>query len=422
MRRRDGAGRVSAPAAPDEPRVTRRAPDPGPVSVRRLVGGLTGRTPGGPLVFGDERALAFLGGLSRRLLRVGRPELTALGYFLRPARLRAGLAAAAPGPGRLRMPRGLVFQVPPGNVPTLFGYSWAMALLAGNPSVVRLSSRSGPVAEALLREIGLALADAPPAVARTQSLVGYAPDPAVTRALSAACATRVLWGSDRTVAALRAEPLPPDARELVFGDRSSIALFSAAGWAAASERARTRAVEDFHADTYWYGQAACASPRTVLWVGSEPVATAGWRDFLARLARLLDDREPAVDTATAVETRIASYGLAATGDATRLRFHRPGLTSVRLAARRPPPRRWLGTGTFAHTRLARLDDLVPLLDRHTQTVTHFGFPPADLTGLAHRLGGRSFDRIVPMGAALEFDTVWDGHDLLAEFSRLVTVR
>jgi len=36
--------------------------------------------------------------------------------------------------------------------------------------------------------------------------------------------------------------------------------------------------------------------------------------------------------------------------------------------------------------------------------------------------GRGVDRMVPIGDALAFDDVWDGFDLLGEFSRLVALR
>jgi hypothetical protein len=42
--------------------------------------------------------------------------------------------------------------------------------------------------------------------------------------------------------------------------------------------------------------------------------------------------------------------------------------------------------------------------------------------LAAELSGRGVDRIVPFGSALTFSAIWDGYDLLAEFSRLVTVQ
>lgn len=57
-----------------------------------------------------------------------------------------------------------------------------------------------------------------------------------------------------------------------------------------------------------------------------------------------------------------------------------------------------------------------------QTITHFGFSPAELRALAQRAGARGVDRLVPVGEALAFDATWDGYDLIGDFLRRVTVR
>ncbi|MFC7104470.1 hypothetical protein ACFQQB_30900 [Nonomuraea rubra] len=54
-------------------------------------------------------------------------------------------------------------------------------------------------------------------------------------------------------------------------------------------------------------------------------------------------------------------------------------------------------------------------------MTHFGFGQDELEELARGLAGRGVDRMVPVGSALSFHRVWDGVDLPAEFTRLVTV-
>jgi hypothetical protein len=85
------------------------------------------------------------------------------------------------------------------------------------------------------------------------------------------------------------------------------------------------------------------------------------------------------------------------------------------------PRRWLGTGVFPQATLGSLADLVALVRRRDQTLSCFGFDRTELLDLATALAGRGVDRIVPFGAALSFAPVWDGYDLLAEFTRLTTV-
>ena len=62
-----------------------------------------------------------------------------------------------------------------------------------------------------------------------------------------------------------------------------------------------------------------------------------------------------------------------------------------------------------------------MIERKDQTFSQFGFGQDELTAFATALGGRGIDRIVPFGAALSFATIWDGYDLLHEFTRLTTI-
>jgi hypothetical protein len=397
-----------------------RFPAAGVVPVETLLGELR---PGGQLAVGDGRVRAFLSAFGKRLLRPAlarrHPELGSLGFFLRPSELARTVEAL--GAEHIRVPRGLIFHVPPANVDTVFVYSWALSALMGNRNVVRLSPRAGAVAEVIVETLHESLAEADPVVAATQRIVSYDRSDAITAALSAACDLRVIWGGDRTVHAIRRHALAPHARDLVFPDRSSFAVVRAAAWLCAPRAARVTVAEGFVNDTYWFDQAACSSPRTVFWVGAAGDCDAARADFSDHVSRVITVRGWGVDTAMAVEKRVSTYGLAADGLAESVEFRGNALANVTLAAAAAAPRQWLGAGTFAHARLGALAELVALVERRDQTMTHFGFGQDELEELARGLAGRGVDRMVPVGSALSFHRVWDGVDLPGEFTRLVTV-
>ncbi|WP_240197150.1 acyl-CoA reductase [Nonomuraea lactucae] len=401
-------------------------PAGGRVPVTRLLGEVAGA---GGLGVGDERVRDFLGAFGRRLLSPAlarrHPELASLGFFLRPGELARVLDGVRGGQS-VRVPRGLVFHIPPANVDTVFAYSWALSALMGNRNVVRLSPRAGAVASAIVRALRETLDACDPevagAVAATQRIVSYDRSDTVTAALSAACDLRVVWGGDRTVREVRRHPLAPHARDLAFPDRSSFTVVLAPAWLAAPPATREAVADGFANDSYWFDQAACSSPRTVFWVGSRAAdCDAARDDFTSCLALAVSRRGWTVDAAMAVEKRVATYGLAADGAARSVGFHGNALASVVLAGAEAAPRRWLGAGTFAHARLGSLAELAGLVERKDQTMTHFGFSRGELEELAGVLAGRGVDRMVPIGSALSFHRVWDGVDLPAEFTRLVTV-
>jgi hypothetical protein len=392
--------------------------------VEEFLAGLA-RPPAAGLVVGDARIRAFLESLGRGLLSapVARrhPELAPLGFFLRPAALDRTLQGTDSPAGHHRSPRGMVLHIPPSNVDTIFGYSWALSALAGNTNVVRVSSRAGQAAWTLIKLIGEVAGHADPVVARTQRLIGYVRDDTVTARLSQACDLRVIWGGDEAIRHVRTIPLPAASRDLTFPDRSSFTAISAEGWLNASSSVRDRAVRDFYNDTYWFDQAACSSPRAVFWIGEDDLCQAARHDFYALLRQVVGERGPSVDASMAVEKRVATYGLAADGTVNTIRFAGNALATATLAAPDLMPRRWLGIGTLLDGRASRLSDLVPMICRRDQTLTYFGFGRETLIAFARALGGRGVDRIVPIGSALEFTSTWDGYDLMREFTRLTTI-
>jgi acyl-CoA reductase LuxC len=374
------------------------------------------------LAVGDERVVDFLARVARKLLApaVARrhPELGSLGYFLRPAELRRAIDRM----GRedaLVFPRGNVFHVPPANVDTIFVYSWALSALAGNHNVVRISERSAAAADTILAALNEVLADADPIIGRTQRMITYGRDDAVTAALSQWCDLRVIWGGDTAVEAIRRHPLRPSARDLTFPDRTSWAAISAAGWRAADPATRRAAVVGFSNDAYWFDQAACSSPRTVFLVGTDTRDVR--EEFVALLLEVVDQRGWQVDAAMAVEKRVNAYGLAAAGAVSAMEFPANTVTAMSLTAVPDAPRRWIGAGAFPFAEVGSLLELVPAMNRQDQTFSHFGFAPAELHGFAAALAGRGVDRIVPFGSALTFSAIWDGYDLPHEFTRLTTV-
>jgi hypothetical protein len=98
------------------------------------------------------------------------------------------------------------------------------------------------------------------------------------------------------------------------------------------------------------------------------------------------------------------------------------IAEVELRSLDDLPRTWLGAGTIAHVVVPALSDLAPAIERRDQTLSQFGFQPAELDGFVDAVAGRGIDRIVPFGQALGFAEVWDGLDLLQEFTRIVTIK
>lgn len=398
----------------------------GRVEAGEVVAGWAERAPAARPFSADSVAFAVAYGkaLASSAVAAAHPEVRALAFWLREAPLRELQQAFTGGlPAEVvASPRGTVLHIPPGNVDTVFVYSWVLAALAGNRNLVRLPTADSAVVDALV-DVARQVLDDPAfsAVRERTRLVRYGHEADITAVLSAASDTRVVWGGDATVSAIRAVPLPPHATELTFPDRFAFALADVAAVAALDPPSLGRLADRFVTDSYWFDQVACSSPRLVVWRGApEPAAAASERFFeavqqavvragyhaplSAVLGKLVHAAAAVIEEDVEAVRMLGNdvFRLTLDGDA---RF------------RREAP----GGGLFYELVVADLDAVAALVQRKDQTVTHFGFEAAELRGLAERCNGRGLDRLVPFGRALALHRFWDGHDLLGSFARLTHV-
>lgn len=373
----------------------------------------------------DPRAVDFLAELSAELLRdpdARRQEASAaFGFWCRKAHLEAlERRHAAPLP---RLGRGLVFHLAPSNVPVLFAYSMAAGLLAGNANLVRLSSRRAEGDTVLLSLLRRVL-DRPEhsAVKARTALISYDRDDETTAALCARCDARVVWGGDETVARLRAMPMPPHGVELSFPGRWSLAVFRQAAFAALNDGERAALAHRFYNDTYQMDQNACSSPQLVLWLedGGEPDCRRLWWEAVAAEA---EGRYPLGPYQAARKLELlCRYAMTmADPPVAAVERYRGNLLYVAELERLPaePERLRGGFGLFFQSAIASLEELPPLLSPKAQTLVCGGLDCGETARFLAERRARGIDRVVPLGQALEFDTVWDGKDLIAGLSRVI---
>jgi hypothetical protein len=378
--------------------------------------------------FADD-IVAFVGAFSRQLAghpsTASFPELRALAFWTRPAgirSLREQLAGTTPS-GTVRLPRGLVFHIPPSNVDTIFLYSWVLSALCGNQAIVRLPASRGAAATIICEVLDALLAD-PNTPGRIPGLavITYGHDTDITAAISARSDVRVIWGGDETVRRIREVPLPPRATELTFADRYSFAIIDAKAYLAGDRGRRSRLAEDFVGDTYLFDQGACSSPQMVVWRGDAARVAESAGVFFADVASAAKTRGYGADASLGSAQTLAAAQLAIEHDVLGLRRFGRELMVVDIASPADLARVTVGGGYLLSTRVGSLDELVPVLARTDQTIIQFGFGEEELRAFANAAGAHgAIDRIVPIGQALAFDSIWDGYDLLAAFTREVRV-
>lgn len=123
--------------------------------------------------------------------------------------------------GRLdgRLGRGVVFHIAPSNVPINFAYSLTAALLSGNGSIVKASSRDFLQTRIVCRAMEKLLTEDFAPLAPYVCVVTYPREAQeVTEAFSARCDAGSSGAATKPVRRVREAALPPRAVEVAFAD------------------------------------------------------------------------------------------------------------------------------------------------------------------------------------------------------------
>ena len=373
-----------------------------------------------PLPIFSTEAVAFLTALSARILADAEakasPDVVTLGFWCRPAALRQMQRTYEAEVNRLG--RGIVFHIAPSNVAVNFVYSCLAAFLAGNASIVRLPSKDFPQVDVLCRIFAETLAEFP-ALFPYFLFIRYGHVQEVSEHYSRMCQTRVIWGGDATIDAIRRAALPPRANEITFADRHSLAVIDASAYLAAEDKERI--AQDFYNDTYLSDQNACTAPRFVVWLGAAEKVKAAQDLFWRTLHVLVKDRYT-LQGVQAVDKLTQLYRLGVYAAARQVPMEDNLITRVYVAELTEKLTAYkAGSGFFIEYAAQELAELRPLCGRSCQTLSYYGVERETLLRAVLAMRPAGVDRIVPMGRTMDFALVWDGIDLIRTMSRAVQV-
>ena len=384
-----------------------------------------------PLPVFDEEVVQFLGDLSAEILKSSLsrqyPDLSAFAFYGRKANLQKLKEELNLECGRLG--RGLCFHVAPANIPINFAFSWLFSLLAGNANIVRLPSKQFPQVDAMLSVIHANLARHPK-LERRNAFVRYPrTDNETTATYCGMADCKMIWGGDRTIAAIKSLPARPRCVDIAFADRYSVALIDGEAVLSAGDTQISRLVEGFYNDTYLMDQNACSSPQVILWevgkLGDGEVEKAKekfWTavEDVAKKKYVLQDAV-AVDKYTLfceeavnnplIKRVVHSGNLLYRIELESLDFQLPDtITSHRGKG-----------GFFFEYSLKDREDIFSVVTEKFQTITQFGIDVEELRRQVIKYELHGIDRIVPIGQAMDIGAIWDGYDIVRTLSRVVRI-
>lgn len=370
---------------------------------------------GNPLIPFSAITLDFLQQLSVALMKNTQakthPELVALGFWLRKANLTS---LEEHKPIGLTKALGTVVHFTPSNVDTMFVYSWVCALLMGNKNIVRVASKD-TVAQKILFEIlnELFARTEYDLLAQSNVFVQFPKESEYSAKYSLLADARVIWGGDETVTDVRRLPSHPRCRDVSFADRYSASLINAD--AIQTEHELSTLAKLLWRDTEPYGQQACSSPKLLFWQGKT--------EKLQQLFCLMEQFTLAVPAElNQMNDHLVLSQLVMSQHADNEVIHAGRVSAVKVVNVHENLFEWhTGSGMFFVYPLTDISQLSNFLPSKLQTLSYWNADKDSLLKLVSNPSIKGIDRIVPLGQALDFSLLWDGYDLLNQFSRQIVV-
>lgn len=371
-------------------------------------------------VFSDE-VCSFMDDLSKSILAFPQsrlyPDLVSFAFWIRKANVQKLKESYSGRSGR--MGRGLCFHIAPSNIPINFAFSLAFSMLAGNANIVRLPSAPFPQIDIFISLVKNII-NKYPELSKRISFVKYSRNSDYTAVFSKVADVRMIWGGDSTIQYLKKLETPPRSVDICFADRYSFSILDAQKILSMNQEHLYRLALDFYNDTYLMDQNACSSPQIIFWLNDNIEANNIFWNAVFEVA----SKKYNLQDATSVDKYLKFCE-----DSIRMsnidHVNRNGNLIYRTHLNHIDKdiEKFRGKGGYFYEySLNALSELIPIVTDKYQTVTYFGVEPKTIRDFIINHNIRGIDRIVPIGKAMEIDIVWDGHDLLVELSREVTIK
>ena len=295
-----------------------------------------------------------------------------------------------------------------------FAVSMTSSLLAGNITLIRVSDKAFEQVDIIADAINGLLSKQFSYLRHYICLIRYRHSEEITRALSAICDVRIIWGGNRTIETIRRAPLAPRAIELAFADRYSLAIIDADQYLQCDAK---EIAKGFYTDTYYTDQNACSSPRLVVWLGKNiRKARKQFWEELEGIVRQNYEMKPiqAVDKYTSACT----LGMLRKGQ--RLVSKDNLIVRIEVEMLEEDLMDYKnGGGYFFEYSAKDLKEILPVLGKQCQTVSVLGVEKKKVKQLVFAAGVRGVDRIVSLGQTMGLEFIWDGYKMIESMGRVV---
>lgn len=377
-----------------------------------------------PLEPFNDTVCEFFAELSKRLQKdreaLNYPDVLSFAFYCRKgniAKIKQQLNIQ-----ELCIGKGLIFHIAPSNVPVNFAFTYLFGMLAGNANVVRVSTKDFPQVKIICRVMNeLFQNEKYDIIKEHTAIIQYVHNKEVTDFFSSKADIRVIWGGDSTINEIRKSPIPSRCTEVTFADRYSFGIFDVNTILNESEEDLKKIADGFYNDTYLMDQNACSTPHMIFWRSNGSTA-----DFLKVQERFWKAVNSSAKKYDLADIKVSDKYVALCKAAIDLKADFEVTTYDNLlyvlSLKNAPAQieQLRGKyGMFYQWEIHDLEEICPLITNTVQTCVVHGINKENIGRMIVKNNLTGIDRIVPVGHSLDIGVIWDGYDLIRQFTRIV---
>ena len=367
----------------------------------------------------DELALDFLSDISKQIFNSGKlkryPDLISFAFWCRNRNLikKKNLF----NKNYIKKNLGIIYHVPPSNVPISLAYSFAFGLLSGNSNIVRVSNPDLENIKELLKIIKIVIRKKIfSEIFKSNLFLSFKRDELISLDISKKVDGRIIWGGDNTIKEFKKMDTKISCRDIYFYDKYSICIIDLKKINFKSSIKKI--VEKFYNDTFIIDQNACSSPHLIFWKNYDIKKI---NNFWNELNHYISLRYK-----TTKELYLLKYFklneilLKSKIIVKRLKLKHLNVYKLKKIDESIVDLRGY-SGVFFEYKMNNLNLLNRIYSRKFQTVTYYGIEKKKLVNFIKKNNLNGIDRIVPLGKAIDLDIVWDGLDIVENLTRIIDI-
>ncbi len=312
---------------------------------------------------------------------------------------------------------GLIFHIPPTNVPISLGYSFVFGLLSGNSNIIRVPRPNlENINEFLKIVIKLMELKKYSKIKRNNTFIEYKNSLEISSKISSLVDGRIIWGGNQTSKIFKEMKTKVSCKDIFFFDKFSFSLIDLKKFKSLNSYETKKLIENFYNDTFVMDQNACSSPHLVLWKNFKLSDTKLFWNKLDKYVnkKYLFKKENKIYK----YYRINEILLKSNNILSLINYKNIKIFNLKDLNNNLTDLRGYG-GIFFQYKFNNFKNISKIFDRKFQTMTYFGINKQKLKYLLNSTHLNGIDRVVPVGNAINFNNKWDGYEILNELTRIV---